>query len=179
MRRKVFSCLLIGFIVFIISSPIAQAQDNNTVKTSASAKIPVNSYHLDFSVNELEGGKKINARQYSMNVTEDSSPKSLKIGTRVPIEGENGKFDYIDVGTSISAQMVSWQTPLGIDIFVDISNFANPDEALKGNGRPLLRQMQINGRMPVIYGKPIIVGSVDDPNSNHQFQLEVTITKIN
>lgn len=178
MRRKIFSYAFMCLIIFTIALPAVMAQDN-AAKMAAPAKTPVSAYHLDFSVDELENGKKINARQYSMNISDDSSPKVLKIGTRVPVEGENGKFDYIDVGTSITAQMVSWQTPLGLDVLVDISNFANADEALRGNGRPLLRQMQINGRMPVVFGKPIFVGSVDDPNSNHQFQLEVTITKIN
>ena len=159
--------------------PTVKAQDKPTTTAAApTQKTPVDAYHLDFSLNELQNAKKINSRQYSMNVSNDSSPKTLKIGTRVPVDGENGKFDYIDVGTSITVQMVSWQTPLGIDISVDISNFANPDEALHGNGRPLLRQMRINGRMPVVLGKPMIFGSVEDPNSDHQFQLEVTVTKL-
>ena len=164
--------------------PMANAQDNPDKTGSAPAastpaqKPHVDAYHLDFSLNELQNEKKINSRHYSMNVSNDSSPKTLKIGTRVPVDGENGKFDYLDVGTSITAQMVSWQTPLGIDIYVDVSNFANPDEVLHGNGKPLLRQMRINGRMPVVLGKPMVVGSVDDPNSDHEFQLEVTINKL-
>jgi len=167
--------LLIAFAML----PMAKAQDDS--KPTAPPTTPKNhveAYHLDFSINELQNGKKINSRQYSMNISNDSSPKQLKIGTRIPVETENGKFDYLDVGTSISAQMVSWQTPLGVDISVDISNFANPDEALHGNGRPLLRQMRITGRMPVVLGKSMVVGSVEDPNSDHQFQLEVTATKI-
>ena len=158
--------------------PMAKAQDKPATTAAAPTQTPVDAYHLDFSLNELQNGKKINSRQYSMNVSNDSSPKTLKIGTRVPVDGENGKFDYIDVGTSITAQMVSWQTPLGVDIYVDISNFANPDEVLHGNGRPLLRQMRISGRMPVVLNKPMVVGSVEDPNSDHQFQLEVTVTKL-
>jgi hypothetical protein len=27
-------------------------------------------------------------------------------------------------------------------------------------------------------GKPMVVGSVDDPNSKREFQLEVTVTKL-
>jgi len=167
--------LLIAFAML----PTAKAQDDSKQpSTPAAAKNHVDAYHLDFSLDELQNGKKLNSRHYSMNVSNDSSPKTLKIGTKVPVEGENGKFDYIDVGTSITAQMVSWQTPLGIDIYVDISNFANPDEVLHGNGRPLLRAMRISGRMPVVLGKSMVVGSVEDPNSDHQFQLEITATKL-
>jgi hypothetical protein len=29
-----------------------------------------------------------------------------------------------------------------------------------------------------LLGKPMLLGSVDDPNSKRQFQLEVTVTKL-
>jgi len=177
--HKKFLSYAFALLIACAVSPMVKAQDKPTTPSAAATqKMPVDAYHLDFSIDEMQSGKKINSRRYSMNISNDSSPKQLKIGTRIPVDGENGKFEYLDVGTSISAQMVSWQTPLGVDISVDISNFANPDEALHGNGRPLLRQMRITGRMPVVLGKPVVVGSVEDPNSDHQFQLEVAITKI-
>lgn len=177
--HKKFLSFAFTLLIACAVLPMAKAQDKPATTTAEpTQKTPVEAYHLDFSLNELQNSKKINSRQYSMNISNDSSPKQLKIGTRVPVDGENGKFDYIDVGTSITAQMVSWQTPLGVDIYVDISNFANPDEVLHGNGRPLLRAMRISGRMPVVLNKPMVVGSVEDPNSDHQFQLEVTVTKL-
>lgn len=149
----------------------AAAQDAN----EAPAKKTVTPYRLDFSLNEMEEGKKINIRRYSMNITDDSSPQNLKIGTRVPIEGEGGKFEYLDVGTSITARMMNFKSPLGIYIQADISNFAVPGEA----GRhALLRQMVISGSSVVVTDKPILIGSVDDPNSKREYQLEVTITKL-
>lgn len=177
--HKKFLSYVFTLLIACAALPMAKAQDNtNQTSAPTAQKNHVEAYHLEFSINEMQNGKKINSRQYSMNISNDSSPKQLKIGTRIPVETETGKFDYLDVGTSISAQMVSWQTPIGIDISVDISNFANPDEALHGNGRPLLRQMRITGRMPVVLGKPLVVGSVEDPNSDHTFQLEVTATKL-
>jgi hypothetical protein len=43
---------------------------------------------------------------------------------------------------------------------------------------PVVRQIKINGDTLLVLGKPIVIGSVDDPNSNKQFQLEVTVTKL-
>ena len=43
---------------------------------------------------------------------------------------------------------------------------------------PVVRQIKINGSTLLVVGKPIMIGSVDDPNSKRQFQLEVTITKL-
>jgi hypothetical protein len=42
----------------------------------------------------------------------------------------------------------------------------------------VLRQLNINASTLAVLGKPMIVGSVDDPNSKRQFQLEVTVTKL-
>jgi hypothetical protein len=38
----------------------------------------------------------------------------------------------------------------------------------------VVRQIKIDGDTLLVTGKPIMIGSVDDPNSKRQFQLEVT-----
>ena len=43
---------------------------------------------------------------------------------------------------------------------------------------PVVREIKINGDTLLVVGKPIVIGSVDDPNSKKQFQLEVTATKL-
>src|SRR5215469_4437015 len=45
---------------------------------------PIQPYRLEFSLNELDGGKKINSRHYSMDLTAGSA-NEIKIGTRVPV----------------------------------------------------------------------------------------------
>jgi hypothetical protein len=176
MRKKSLLYSVALFFAFCGIQPAIRAQDANNSAASPKVQPVVGAYHLDFSIDELENGKKINSRKYSMNLTEEGKSRELKIGTRVPIESD-GKVDYLDVGTLIAAQMVSWQTPLSLDVVVNISSFASPDEATR-SPHPLLRHVQISARTPVIFGKAIVVGSADDPNSNRQFQLEVTVTKL-
>jgi len=141
----------------------------------------ITAYRVDFTINEFEEGKKINARHYSMNLSVGpvnvGPTKELKIGTRVPVEAEQGKFQYLDVGTNISAQLREFKGATSLDVRVDISNFATPDQATKG-GQGLLRQMVISGSTLVGLDKPMVVGTVDDPNSKREFQLEVTVTKL-
>jgi len=137
----------------------------------------VTAYRLDISINEMEDGKKVNARRYSINTTSDSSPQALEIGTRVPVQSEEGKFTYLDIGTRIVARIASYVTPMTLNVSADISSLATPDESTHG-GHPLLRQVRIEGTVPMVSDKPMIVGSVDDPNSKRQFQLEVTVTKL-
>ena len=138
----------------------------------------VNAYRVDFSINELDDGKKINTRHYSMNMTDDDSSRVLNIGTRVPMEAEQGKFQYLDVGTKIWCRMMVRPNSLSLQVNAEISNFAVPDQATRGGGQPLIRQMSISGGTLVISDRPVIIGSVDDPNSKRQYQLEVTVTKL-
>jgi hypothetical protein len=149
-------------------------------------------YRVDFLITELEEGKKINSRQYSMNLNGDDR-ETLKIGTRVPIE-DHGQVTYIDVGTSIYCSIRErsgaglltngryMNGKLSMEVKADISNFAVLAVPEKPQDRslmaPSLRQFQINGSTIAFPGTPIIIGSVDDPNSKRQFQLEVTAHKI-
>jgi hypothetical protein len=166
----------------------ASAQDSSAGKTAhepekAAAgnehaeKPPVSAYRLDFSVNEIEDGKKMNTRQYSMNLNGNDSG-DIKIGTRVPAEVKGGEFEYLDVGTSISSRMHEQAGQLELFVHAEISNFAIPDQAQGNSSRPVLRQLKIGASTLVLLGKPMLLGSVDDPNSKRQFQLEVTVTKL-
>jgi hypothetical protein len=154
----------------------AVAQDSSAPKAAPAAEKPLEAYRLDFSISEFEDGKKINTRQYSMNLNGDDG-NEIKIGTRVPAEVKQGDFQYLDVGTSISGRMSDRRGQLELFVHAEISNFAIPEQA-QGNSRPVLRQFKIGASTLVLLGKPMLLGSVDDPNSKRQFQLEVTVTKL-
>ena len=149
-------------------APKATAQDSPKL---------VEAYRLDFSINELEDGKKINTRQYSMNLNGNDS-NELKIGTRVPLEGKEGQVEYIDVGTDIAGRMQSRNGQVEVFVHTDMSNFAIPEQAQGHDTHPVIRQLKISGSTLAVLGKPMIIGSVDDPNSKRQFQVEVTVNKL-
>jgi hypothetical protein len=149
-----------------------------TATASEQTERPLTSaYRLDFSVNEIEDGKKINTRQYSTNLKGNDNG-DIKIGTRVPAEGKNGEFEYLDVGTSIQSQMHERRDQLELFVHAEISNFAIPDQAQSNTSHPVLRELNISASTLVLLGKPMLLGSVDDPNSKRQFQLEATVTKL-
>jgi hypothetical protein len=154
----------------------ASAQDSSASKPAPEAEKAVNAYRLDFSVNEIEDGKKVNARQYSMNLNAEDA-NEIKIGTRVPVESKQGEFTYLDVGTSIWCRIGERANGLPISVRAEISNFALPDQQSQ-MARPVLRQLSIKASTVAQLGKPVVIGSVDDPNSKRQFQLEVTVTKL-
>ena len=168
-------------ILWSVAGPAQEVQSKPAAEARAAPKSSeegraVHAYRVDFSLNEMEDGKKINTRQYALFVNSDDS-NELKIGTKVPVDVNKGQFEYIDVGTNIWARIGEHSDGIALSVRVENSNFAapNPDST---PGRPEIRQLQIKASTVAQLGKPMVVGSVDDPNSKRQFQLEVTVTKL-
>ena len=177
-RTFAVSALLVALAAGGGVGRVAAQQSSEAPKAAAqdSPKL-VEAYRLDFSINELEDGKKINTRQYSMNLNGNDS-NELKIGTRVPLEGKEGQVEYIDVGTDIAGRMQSRNGQVEVFMHTDMSNFAIPEQAQGHDTHPVIRQLKISGSTLAVLGKPMIIGSVDDPNSKRQFQVEVTVNKL-
>lgn len=157
-----------------------------SAQESTPPKPVVSAYRIDFSLIELEDGKKINTRQYSMNLQSDDQ-NEIKIGTKVPFEEKKDEFQYVDIGTNIWCRIglpsgqpmekVEHSEGIPLAVRAEVSNFARPEQE-RTSTIPELRQLQIKASTIAQLGKPMIVGSVDDPNSKRQFQLEVTVTKL-
>ena len=103
----------------------------------------------------------------------------IKIGTRVPVQSEEGKFQYLDVGTNISARLGETRGQTELFVRADVSSFAPPEPAPgKWGLAPIVRQLKMGGSVLLPLTKTTVIGSADDPNSKRQFQLEVTVTKL-
>ena len=164
----------------------AWAQDDSKKEAPAqSAKQPVQAYRLDFSFNEVMEGKIQNTRHYSMNLTAGDT-NEIKIGTRVPIAAaatpnvaSTVQYQYLDVGTNIWAQLRDHGDEWTLAVRSEVSNVDTSNDSERTNGAlPIIRQIKISGSTLLVVGKPIVIGSMDDPNSKRQFQLEVTATKL-
>lgn len=193
MTGKTTTWLLIALAVIFCLGGASQAQDSNSPKAAQQPK-PVPAYHLEFALNELESGKKINSRQYAMDlIAERSGPmdglvkdfvgrgKEIKIGTRVPVEIEQGKLEYMDVGTNIWCRLLEDETELSLDARADVSSLvprSDTDVYHPATRDPILRQISIKANTVITPGKLTSLGTVDDPDSKRQFQLEVTATKV-
>jgi hypothetical protein len=178
-----YKMLMVAVVLaFAVSGVVKGAEAQVPAIASPTAEKSTSAYRLDFSVNEMEDGKKINSRQYSMIIKPEGS-NEIKIGTRVPVEAGGGNWQYLDVGTNIWSRLDDSQGQVGIVVRADISNFATPEESLMhdtggGSRRPVIRQLHIDASTIAILGKSMLLGSVDDPASKRQFQLEVTVTKL-
>lgn len=165
------------------TKPAAHESTRNTERPR-----PIRPYRLDFSVNEVENGKIVNSRRYSLNLTA-GSPNELKIGARVPVSTAGPgslQYQYVDLGTNIWAILTDGSDELQLEVRCEISwskaaqrdTEIDPKQEHGPASPPIVSQIKIGGSTLLVTGKPMIIGSVDDPYSNRQFQLEVTATKL-
>ena len=180
MSTKKLIWLVAFALAFWPGVAMARAQETTTTTktTSDDSQKPASAFRIDFALDETENGKTVNTRHYSMNLVPGfTTSNEIKIGSRVPVEGKEGKMTYIDVGTNIWSRMVERGDSLQLEVRADLSNFANPEQESRTT-MPLLRQLHISASTVATLGKPTTVGIVDDPNSKRQFVLTATVTKL-
>ncbi|HEY7402304.1 MAG TPA: hypothetical protein VIB39_02185 [Candidatus Angelobacter sp.] len=189
---KRFCILLVMFLATaaLIAQDTPPAKDTTpkkdvpgTVKGEAAP-----TYRFAFSIYELVEGKRTNQRDYSLLVQADGrGPNSkIKIGTKVPIvtgnAAGNTQYTYTDVGVDLECSAIeTTNNKLAVGIELGFSSFAtanqNADAHSEGLG-PVFRAISQHLRSVLTPGKPLMLTSVDDPNSNKRFQVEVTATKV-
>ncbi len=116
MRKQTLMVAVLSFMIAAFGSARTACAQEESRESSASktAKVEeqVDAYRLDVSFNELEDGKKLNTRHYSIDLT-GGRPDEIKIGTRVPVVtancnsssasspsgGASEQYQYLDVGT--------------------------------------------------------------------------------
>jgi hypothetical protein len=152
-------------------------QDQN--KTAAPSE-PVKFYRLDFTVKELEGGKVINSRAYSMSASTDNSSgvSSVRTGNKVPVKMSQGvSYQMVDVGVNIDCRRVKAEgDALSFDATAEVSSVAPSEVSESG---PIIRQNRWTAAVLIPLKKTTIIFSSDDPSSKRQVQLEVTASPIN
>ena len=182
------SVWLLTAMVACVGLMPAHAQEETNTQAKPEQKAALHAYRVDFAINELADGKKINARHYSMDLN-TGDRQQIKIGTRVPVAttsyGSNSmlntQFQYIDVGTTILCRLDERGEDVALDVDTDFSNLSASDELHTTQPlvkQPIIRQVNIKGSTLTSVGKAVVIGIVDDPNSNRAFQLEATVTKL-
>ena len=134
-------------------------------------------YQLDFVLKELEEGKVINSRNYSMMVTLVAGGGSIRSGDKVPVvtkSGPQSEYTYIDVGVDIDCAAVQeTQGKLTLSVKADISS-AQPEST-----RPLVRHTRWSSNVIVPLKKATVLFTSDDTSSKRRTQLELTASPVN
>jgi len=154
----------------------APAQQEKGKEPVASAPKPVMAYRLEFSVQEVENGKRSNSRNYMM-MAEEGYWAKIRVGNRVPYQSAEKTFQYRDVGMNIDCRPREHEGGVALEITVESSSVAPQSETAPGSN-PVFRSNTSEVQAVVALGKPTVVASMDDVSSNRRYEIEVTATKV-
>jgi hypothetical protein len=145
---------------------------------------------VEFTVNELDNGKKINSRSYLMLVRAEALPKftdtrRLRVGSKVPYSTSTGtgtatnSIQYQDVGMNIDCRLM----PMGngnvaIDTNWEYSSVESEQGVNHDTQHPVFRQVRNSVDAVVPLDKPTVIAEMDDVPSTHRYVFELKVTKI-
>lgn len=150
-------------------------------RTEVTQERPKSLYKLNFSISEVEDGKRLNQRDYTMiGKSNDSPHPSIRIYTRVPVFTKDTQMTYIDAGLDISCSLYeAVQARLEVECDVNISNFVVPEQGPENRtGAPIMRTTHASSWAVLAPGKPSLLSTIDDVNSKKRTQIEVTATRM-
>jgi len=164
--------------VLMMASPSAAQDRKDGADTDAKASAVKSNaaYQLDFKLSEIENGKRINSRSFSLLAQAGGVLNKLRLESRVPVQIAQNQFQSIDSGMKLDCRLYEQDGALALGVTVDTNSFthSSPDSPI---GYPVVNNLTFDLTTLVNLGKPTILTTVDDPNSKRQFQLEVTATK--
>jgi hypothetical protein len=181
--KTIITVTLALLLMGVANVPRIAAQEG--ARQDEAQSTPSESYKLDFTVSELDNGKKINSRSYSTLMRAEAAPKwtggrSLRAGSRVPVAvgatNANGADD-LEIGMNIDYRIM----PMANGKVAVWANwqYSTVENALeRETGHPVIRHVspQVDALIPV--NKPTIVSEVDDVASTRHYVFEVKVTKV-
>ncbi|HEX4021447.1 MAG TPA: hypothetical protein VHX63_09900 [Acidobacteriaceae bacterium] len=142
------------------------------------------SYRLVYTLTESENGRRMGVQHEELVVATEGPPSELKLGSRIPINvggNENAalstQIEYFDIGLNISARMLTFANGVQLNTQVEQSSIDDTQKQ-EPSQRPIIRQTNLRTSMRVVENKPIVIGSLDLPGSDHHLQVEVTMTRV-
>jgi hypothetical protein len=182
MKKIVSSMPIVAFLAMASTAGLAQTPEKGTETQKF--------YKLEFTIKEVEAGKVLNSRSYSVIAVHDARAKgvSIRAGTKIPVNvgpansGVGGNFSFFDIGVNIDCQvMAEVDGRLSLSVNGDISSMPTTAEttgqaAGGASGPPTIRQNRWVSVVTIPLRKPTLVFASDDMVSKRQMQMEVTAT---
>ncbi len=172
--RNISFRALTALLVLVCLPPFirtANAQQSTQPEGRALSK-PDPTYKIAFSIREVEDGKRLNDRNYSLLVADDKSGR-IRIGNKVPVIVGPKEIRYEDVGMNIDCRLRARENGVLMDLTVQLSSVVKPEDT------PVIRNETSSLAAFVPLGKPTMVSTIDDVSTNHRYEIEVTATKAN
>lgn len=144
---------------------------------------PRRTYRLTYTITEVDGGKRAGTQHYSMVIV-SGQQTVMKQGSKIPVATgtvtENGspstqtQFTYLDVGLNFSATLDESANGVRLRSKAEQSSLGT-DKTIAGIQEPVVRQTVLEGTSILTPGKPLILGSLDIPDSTRRLDIEVVM----
>jgi hypothetical protein len=139
-------------------------------------------YRLTYTITEIDGGKRVGTQHYAMVVV-SGQRTTLKQGSKVPVitgttsaagSGMESHFTYLDVGISLDASLEESATGVKLSTKAEQSSVSEVRPVAQVQD-PVVRQTVLMGVAILTPGKPVVLGSLDIPDSTRRMDLEVVM----
>jgi type II secretory pathway component GspD/PulD (secretin) len=144
---------------------------------------PRRTYRLTYTITEVDDGKRVGTQHYSM-VLVSGQRTTMKQGSKIPVATgtvtENGspatqtQFTYLDVGLNFDATLDESVNGVRLRSKAEQSSLGS-DKLIAGISEPVVRQAVLEGTSILTPGKPLILGSLDIPDSTRRMDIEVVM----
>lgn len=157
-----------------------------TRKIIADLDRPRKTYHLTYTVTELDGGKRIGLQHFSIVIAAGAKTQ-LKQGSRVPLvtgsstagsASTQSQITYIDIGLNVQAALDQSTEGLNLRSTIEQSTIAPEQVAAFGGQDPVIRQSILEGTASLTLNKPLALGSLDIPGSTRHLDIEVVLEPV-
>jgi hypothetical protein len=148
---------------------------------------PRKTYHLTFTVTEMDGTKLIGTQHFAM-VAVAGQMTTMKEGSRVPVPALSGngiattadspmtQYTYLDVGMTFEATLEESVNGARLKSRVEDSGFQEDKSGSARPGQPaVIRNMSLEGASFLTPGKPLMLGSLDIPDSTRRLDIQVVM----
>jgi type II secretory pathway component GspD/PulD (secretin) len=152
---------------------------------------PQQTYRITYTLTELDGGKTIGTAHYSM-VVSDGQHTTMKEGDKIPVatgsyangqatsntnSGVETQFTYLDIGMNFDTTLNASEGGAMLKTKVEQSSLGQPS-TIAGVVEPVVRQSVLEGTSFLPLGKPVMLGSIDVPNSTRHFDIAAVLDRV-
>jgi type II secretory pathway component GspD/PulD (secretin) len=137
-------------------------------------------YRLTYTITEIDDGKRVGTQHFSM-VLVSGQRTTMKQGSKIPVATgsyETGtatsqtQFTYLDIGLNFDATLDESVNGVRLRSKAEQSSLG-ADKTIAGVTEPVVRQTVLEGTSILTPGKPLILGSLDIPDSTRRMDIEV------
>ena len=139
---------------------------------------PRRSYRLTYTLYELENGKRVSSRSFTLNVAQGQRAY-LRQGTRIPIvtgtasaAEKSSQVQYIDIGLNLEASIEGAAGSLRLHTKLEQTSLGDEASGM-GSQDPVIRQSVFEEASVLTPGKAILLGSFAGAGGTKTEEVEV------